>query len=90
VQPVTVNLAAAQGSNSGTFGTAVDLTRTLVFSAGMFTGGQAIGEMGLTSGEVFGEALGRHTLTNSTTVSVARDSTGGTAAFSTFVLQIRP
>lgn len=89
VQQVTFNLAAAATSATQPI-SPVDLTRTAIFSGGMMTSGTAWGESALASGELFGEALGRHALTGPTGAEVRRDSASAAAVFTGFVIQFQP
>jgi hypothetical protein len=70
--------------------TAVDTTRTLVFSSGQMQSGQAMGETSYAADDIIGTALGWHTLTSSTSLEVSRGADGGTAQWNSTVLQLEP
>lgn len=70
--------------------TAVDMTRTLVFATGQMQSGQAGGETSYAADDVIGTALGWHTLTSPMTLGVSRGADGGTAQWSSTVLQLEP
>jgi hypothetical protein len=88
VQQPAVAMAAASLAQSATV-TAVDPTRTAVFSGTQLCSGQAWGESANTS-ELFAEAVARHTLTDAATVTLNRAASGSAAAFSPFVVEFAP
>jgi hypothetical protein len=88
VQQVPFSLAAGASSAAQSI-TAVDLTRTVIFSGQMMTGGTAFGETA-NGGELFGEALGRFSFLSSTLVQVQRDANVSAAAFTGWAVQFQP
>ncbi len=85
--PVTMDAATVRVSLPVT---AVDPTRTLVFASGQPQSGQAGGETSYAADDVIGAALGWHSLTSPTTLEVSRGATGGSAKWSSTVLQLEP
>ncbi len=67
---------------------AVDASRTLVFSGGQWSNGQASGEGSYDANEVPGMMLGRMSLTGGTSLFLARTGLSGAAAWSVTVLEL--
>ncbi len=67
---------------------AVDASRTLVFSGGQWSNGQASGEGSYDANEVPGMMLGRMSLTGGTSVFLERTGVLGAAAWSVTVLEL--
>jgi len=65
----------------------VDTTRTVAFSAGQYTGGQAAGEGSFSTDDIVGTMLGLHELTSSTNLRVTRGDTSGSARWTSYVVQ---
>lgn len=89
VQQVAVQISSGL-SNTASLST-VDTTRSVVFAGGMVTGGTAAGK-GTHSGapERLGPMLGRHLLTNATTLRVERGFGSGTSDWASYVVELFP
>jgi hypothetical protein len=66
---------------------AVDTTRSIAFAGGQWTSGQSIGAGSFQSDDIIGTMVGLHSLTSSTNLHVERTNAGGTARWSSFVVQ---
>ncbi|MGQ0507094.1 MAG: hypothetical protein ACT4TC_17440, partial [Myxococcaceae bacterium] len=69
---------------------AVDLTRTLVFAANQTLSGAGGGEGSLNNADVAGDAIGAHRLESATLLRIKRESTRGTARWTSFAVQLQP
>ena len=83
--------ALAVGVASGTQAlTPVDTTRAMAFSGGQWTSGQGQGEGSLDTQSILGDTRARYQITAPNSVTVTRDSTLGTAHFTSFVTELLP
>jgi hypothetical protein len=90
VQQITQPLLAASASTSITLTQAVEPSRTLVIAGGQWASGQVHGEGRYSGSEIIDEMRARAVLTDSTHVSLTRESSLNTAKFTIFVVQLKP
>jgi hypothetical protein len=89
VQQVTATMSSGTGTANVSIN-AVDTSKTIVFAGGQWTNGQAIGEGSFQTDDTIGTMTGRHALISSTNLQVTRDNTGGTARWTSYVVQFDP
>ncbi len=89
VQEVTTAMAAGFTSAATTLASAVDATRTVAFAGGQYAGGQCNGEGDYAANDIPGEMRALHGLTD-TTLTLNRASGGGSARFTSYVVQFVP
>lgn len=87
VQQVDVKATAGQGTATAPVPQPVDPTRSIALSGGQWTAGQGVGETDHATDDALGVALGRHTLTSATTLSVTRDASAGLALWTSYVVE---
>jgi hypothetical protein len=88
VQQMPMTMTAGTPSSSVSITTPVDITRSVMFASGMFTGGTAQGETASPTENV-GESLGRFSFTTNN-ATVNRDSSLSAATFTGYVVQFQP
>ncbi|HEY8207567.1 MAG TPA: hypothetical protein VIG99_08805 [Myxococcaceae bacterium] len=88
IQVPNISMAPASFVVNTTLPTAVDTSRTIVFSGDQAISGQGMGETDYPWDDIIGEAMATHRLTSSTNLRLSRGEADESARFTPFVLQI--